>query len=106
MTNIVAALIITTNSHWSVIRTEPSGISCAVIGCARDHSEQRTERETVYRVSQAEFVFEGATNRVTLKSEVISQGRERILRSGFDYVKEKSPFFYASPITNWWVSPL
>ena len=94
MTNIIAALIITTNTHWVVVKTEPSNINCNVIGCKADHSEMRTEAQTVYRVTESEFRWQGEKKRVVLKSEEIPQAKPvlRVQYSGFDYTIPPSPF--------------
>jgi len=60
------------------------------MNCQADHSEKRTEQESIYRVTQARIVFDGTTNHSVLKSEILpGERRVRVLYSGFDYEKPK-----------------
>ena len=101
MTNIVVSILIVTNSHWTVMEVKPSNLNCCVIGCQEDHSEMRIESETVQRIWVALVPFEGATHRVTLKTEFVVPaneiGKRRTVYSGFDYKKEKKPVSWAIP---------
>lgn len=102
MTNLIAALIISTNTHWTVVRTEPSTVNCNVMGCKADHSEQRVEEAHIFRVVEAEFDFEGVKRRVAIKSEELPQSsvQQRIQYSGFDYVRAYPQW---TTLTNNWV---
>lgn len=101
MTNIIAAIVITTNSHWSVVKTEPSYINCNVLGCLADHSEKKTEAETIWRVTEGVWTYEGTTNRTVLKSEKIKcePARLRVLYSGFDYERTRPNFLWTTNFT-------
>jgi hypothetical protein len=109
MTNLIATILITTNAHWTVLKTEPSYMNCAVNGCTADHSEKRTEKQVLYRIIQAEVLFEGATNRMVLKSEVLPcEEKLRVLYSGWDYEKPKQQWGGFSTnvwLTNTWLIP-
>ena len=98
MTNLIATLIIITNTHWTVVKTEPSYVKCAVFGCQKDHSEKRTESATICRAFIAEVQFDGTTNRFPLRAEILTNAAptERVLYSGFDYTKQTTVL-----LTNW-----
>lgn len=103
MTNLVAALIISTNSHWTLVETKPSNYGCLVYGCKRDHSEMRLERKDTWRITQARILFDGVQTNFVLKCESIGSDVEtRIQYSGVDYEKEPSRLM---SYTNQWVIP-
>lgn len=102
MTNLLVSILISTNAHWTIVKNEPSDRNCLVLGCKADHSEKRTEEKILYRVVEAEIIFDGATNRTVLESAEIKpwRGREiRVLYSGWDYTKP--PPAYIISATNW-----
>lgn len=82
----VARIILSTNVHWTLVETKSSNYGCNVLGCRRDHSEMRIEREDIWIITRAEIVYEGRTNFLTLKCEPsLRSGSTRILYSGVDY---------------------